>query len=37
VLPGPNLDPTNSQFGKISASTQANYPRRIEFGFRFLF
>ncbi|MFB3828817.1 MAG: carboxypeptidase regulatory-like domain-containing protein [Bryobacteraceae bacterium] len=37
VLPGPNLDPTNSQFGRISASTQANYPRRIEFGFHFVF
>ncbi len=37
VLPAPNLDPTSSEFGKISASTQANYPRRIEFGFHFLF
>ena len=37
VLPGPTLDPTNSQFGRISASTQANYPRRIEFGFHFVF
>lgn len=37
VLPNPNLDPTNVQFGRISASTQANYPRRIEFGFQFVF
>lgn len=37
VLPNPNLDPTNAQFGRISASTQANYPRRIEFGFHFVF
>jgi hypothetical protein len=38
VLPGPNLDPTNANFGKVvGASNQANYPRRIEFGFRFVF
>ncbi|HWR50946.1 MAG TPA: hypothetical protein VN428_07545, partial [Bryobacteraceae bacterium] len=38
VLPGPNLDPTSNNFGKIVGnSNQANYPRRIEFGFHFVF
>jgi hypothetical protein len=37
VFPAPNLDPTSATFGVITASTQANYPRRIEFGFHFVF
>jgi len=37
LFPQPNLTPTSPVFGVIQASTQANYPRRIEFGFRFLY
>jgi len=33
----PNLSPTSTAFGTIQSSTQANYPRRIEFGFHFVF
>ncbi len=38
LLPGPDINPSSATFGKIvGASNQANYPRRIEFGFHFLF
>lgn len=33
----PNLTPTSPVFGSIQTSTQANYPRRIEFGVHFVF
>jgi hypothetical protein len=33
----PNLTVTSPVFGSIQTSTQANYPRRIEFGFQFVF
>ena len=36
-LPAPNLDPRNAQFGQINASTQANYPRRIQLTGKFIF
>jgi hypothetical protein len=36
-LPAPNLDPRNAQFGQINASTQANYPRRIQLTAKFIF
>ena len=40
LLPSPtanNLNPTNNAFGQISASTQANYPRRVQAMVKFLF
>jgi hypothetical protein len=38
LLPNPDINPTSATFGQIvGASNQANYPRRIEFGFKFLF
>lgn len=36
-FPGPNLDPTSPNFGKITASTQSNYPRRIQLSLKFIF
>ena len=36
-FPGPNTDPRNVQFGQINASTQANYPRRIQLTAKFIF
>lgn len=36
-LPAPNTDPRNAQFGQINASTQANYPRRIQLTAKFYF
>ncbi len=36
-LPAPNTTPTALTFGTISASTQANYPRRIQLSVKFLF
>lgn len=33
----PNTDPTQAAFGTISASTQANYPRRTQVMVKFLF
>jgi hypothetical protein len=36
-FPGPNTDPRNAQFGQVNASTQANYPRRIQLTAKFIF
>jgi hypothetical protein len=36
-FPGPNTNPTAVGFGTISASTQANYPRRVQVMAKFLF
>jgi hypothetical protein len=36
-LPAPNTDPRNAQFGVINASTQSNYPRRIQLTAKFIF
>ncbi|HET8550285.1 MAG TPA: carboxypeptidase-like regulatory domain-containing protein [Bryobacteraceae bacterium] len=36
-FPAPNTDPRNAQFGQINASTQANYPRRIQLTAKFVF
>jgi hypothetical protein len=33
----PVINPTNSQFGQISASNQDNYARRVQIGVKFLF
>jgi hypothetical protein len=32
-----NLTPTERAFGQVTAGTQANYPRRIQLTFKFLF
>jgi len=37
LFPGPNTDPTSASFGIVSASTQANYPRRTQVMVKFLF
>jgi hypothetical protein len=37
LLPGPNTNPTAVAFGTISASTQANYSRRVQLMVKFLF
>jgi hypothetical protein len=37
LLPAPNTTPTAAAFGTVSASTQANYPRRIQLGLKFIF
>jgi hypothetical protein len=37
LLPNPNLDPTSATFGQITASTQSNYPRRIQLSLKFIF
>jgi len=37
ALPAPNISPTAVAFGTISASTQANYARRIQLSAKFLF
>ncbi len=37
LFPGPNTTPTAVAFGTTSASTQANYPRRIQLNLKFLF
>jgi hypothetical protein len=36
LFPAPNLSPTSSQFGVISASTQANYPRRLQLELKLI-
>jgi hypothetical protein len=36
-FPGPNVVPDNVAFGQISASTQENYPRRVQAMVKFLF
>jgi hypothetical protein len=37
LLPAPNTTPTAVAFGTISASNQANYPRRIQMSLKFIF
>jgi hypothetical protein len=37
LFPAPNTTPSAATFGLISASTQANYPRRIQLTVKFLF
>lgn len=37
LFPAPNTTPTQAAFGKIQPSNQANYPRRIQLGARFVF
>ncbi len=40
LLPGPNnnqTNPTNNSFGQVIASTQANYPRRVQLMAKFIF
>lgn len=36
-VPGPNSNPGNGNFGKITANTQDNGPRQIELGAKFTF
>jgi hypothetical protein len=37
LLPGPQMSPTSPSFGTISASTQNNYPRRVQTMVKFIF
>jgi hypothetical protein len=37
LLPGPNTTVTATAFGQISASTQNNYPRRVQVMVKFIF
>jgi hypothetical protein len=37
LLPGPNTTPTAAAFGQISASTQLNYPRRVQAMVKLIF
>lgn len=37
LFPAPNTTPTAATFGQIVASTQSNYPRRIQLGARVQF
>jgi hypothetical protein len=37
LLPGPNTGVTSDAFGQISASTQNNYPRRVQLMVKFIF
>ena len=38
LLPNPGLNPsTASTFGIVSGSTQANYPRRLQFELKYIF
>lgn len=36
-FPGPVVNPTQGNFGQISAANVNNYARRMQFGFKFLF
>jgi hypothetical protein len=36
-FPAPNTNPTQVQFGTVQASTQANYPRRIQLTLKLIF
>ncbi len=36
-FPAPVVSPTSTSFGQISASNQANYARRAQLGFKFIF
>ena len=37
LFPGPNTTPTAAAFGQISASTQENYPRRVQVMVKLIF
>jgi Carboxypeptidase regulatory-like domain len=37
LLPGPNTGVTVAEFGQVSASTQNNYPRRVQAMVKFIF
>jgi len=37
LLPAPSTNPTAAAFGQASASTQNNYPRRVQVMVKFLF
>jgi hypothetical protein len=37
LFPAPNTDPTSANFGQVTASTQANYPRRLQLSLKFIF
>ena len=37
LFPGPNTTPTAAAFGQISASTQDNYPRRVQVMVKLIF
>ncbi|HXN22051.1 MAG TPA: carboxypeptidase-like regulatory domain-containing protein [Candidatus Dormibacteraeota bacterium] len=37
LFPGPNTSPLSPNFGSISSSNQANYPRRVQVTAKFLF
>jgi hypothetical protein len=36
-FPGPTLTPTSATFGKITASNQAGYPRRLQLSLKYIF
>jgi hypothetical protein len=36
-FPAPQVNPTQSTFGQVTASNQSNYPRRAQVGVKFLF
>jgi len=36
-FPGPDMTPTSATFGKVTASTQTNYARRIQISLKFIF
>jgi hypothetical protein len=36
-FPAPIVSPTSSTFGQVTASNQANYPRRSQVGIKFIF
>ena len=33
----PNTDPSSATFDQVTASTQANYPRRLQLSLKFIF
>jgi hypothetical protein len=37
LFPGPNTNVTQATFGQINASTQLNYPRRVQAMVKFIF
>jgi hypothetical protein len=37
LFPQPNITPTQTAFGTVVASTQDNYPRRVQVMATFLF
>ncbi len=37
LFPAPNLSPTSAQFGQVVASTQNNYPRRLQLELKLIF